>query len=904
MLSSIIQTKLHRPIVPPDLVERDHLLKYIEQNFLQSSMTLVSAPAGYGKSTLVSHWLDGCILKSSWLSLDEHDNEFRQFFAYFIAAIRKIFPNTCQTSESMLLTPDFPAPEVVAYQLITDLEEITERFVLVLDDFQEIHDTDVNTFLNELLKLPIPSLHLVITTRRDPPFPISLLRSKGTLTEIRVQDLRFNLEEASSLIENITGELLTTEELNILDKKTEGWPTSLRLTALTLRNREDVSGVLAHIPDDNRYIMDYIVAEVIAKQSAEVQQCLFSISILNRFCPSLCKALCGKELLESAQSGGVSFISWLRQSNLFLIPLDNSHTWFRFHHLFRTLLIDLAQKKLSEDFTQSLHVKAGHWFAENNHVDEALFFLLEGGDTASAVQLFCAQRHNCMNREQWQKLDRWMSKIPQSVINKDPELLIAKSWHFDSGLQLVELQKNVKLAGEAITGAISGKGNISKTLYSEYNALTGFLHYLSGDGQSAVTCCKKALNDVDHSAYSVRGYATIILAGAYQMLGQLGKAYSTVYDAFEEDVAHGTTYHSRLFVSLCFTNWMVGDINGLVQTSRELKKIGYEYNLPESISFGHYFLGVSYYCLNDLDGAKTEFQEIYGKPFYTNIWDYSHSAFGLCLVYMAQGQPDKSVSIVEEIISLAFQKQNNDLLRLGKAFQVELALLSGDKAAGRHWANTFEPKPFRPGYRSYVPQLTLARSLLSESTQGSLDNALHLLRELDEYYRSIHNTRFLVEISLLQALVYHRKGNDSEAFDRFIVALEFAEPGGIIRPFLDFGQESLSLISFFSGKYRMPDYVDKITSALHTEQVPIQNGANKKPVEIKSNYFEEQNEHLTMREVELLILLSDRMTNDEIADQLCISTETVKKHLSNIYRKLEVKNRRQAVMKAQSFGLL
>ena len=318
----LLRTKLHRPPVPADYVHRSRILEYLDRGRARP-LTLVSAPAGYGKSVLISSWLDTCDRPGGWVSLDEQDNDLRRFLAYFLSAIQAVFPAAGLETLSMLKAQDLPPVPVLTHSLINDLDQIEDHFILVLDDFHLIHEKSVNRFLRELLRHPPRFMHLVIISRRDPFLPTFSLRARAMLTEVRTHDLRFTADETAEFLTLNLGAQIEEPTSNLLAEKTEGWVTGLRLAVLAIRGHEDLEHRLSGLKGTTRYVMDYLIAEVLDQQPEEIRRFLLNSSILERFCAPLCDLLNEPdESLDRDKMDGEAFTAWAMASNLFIIPLD------------------------------------------------------------------------------------------------------------------------------------------------------------------------------------------------------------------------------------------------------------------------------------------------------------------------------------------------------------------------------------------------------------------------------------------------------------------------------------------------------------------------------------------------------------------------------------------------------
>jgi len=384
---TLLSTKLHRPQMTKDHLHRQRLLDRLEKN-RQRPLTLVSAPAGYGKSTLLSCWLQTCETPGTWVSLDNNDNDLRVFLSYFLAAVQTQFPAAGQNTEALLNSAELPPLSALTHSLINELDQIDSPFILVLDDYHTISNRNVQTLLAEILQHSPAPLHLVLSCRVDPLLPLNRFRARSQMTEIRLRDLRFSREETESFLTLSMGVPVDGTSVNALEQKTEGWVTGLRLSLLFLRHRSGLNLILKNLPVENRYIIDYLLTEVLSTQSEETQGYLLATSILDRFCPPLCDAVCvsGIESLE-CKMGGQQFLEWLEKSDLFVVPLDEQGRWFRYHYLFQKLLQRKLKQQFDTDGISAIHRRAGRWFAENILIDEALQHMLAAGDVSAAAQL-------------------------------------------------------------------------------------------------------------------------------------------------------------------------------------------------------------------------------------------------------------------------------------------------------------------------------------------------------------------------------------------------------------------------------------------------------------------------------------------------------------------------------------
>ena len=407
-----------------DLVHRPRLKEALD-NGLDRPLILVAAPAGFGKSTLVSAWLETCDLPHAWISLDEADNDLGVFLAYVLAAVQTLFPDALPETRAFLTGISLPAVGVIARSLINELDGLEREVILVLDDYHVIREQAVHDLLNVLLQHPPQGLHLVIATRQDPSLPLGVLRARNQVAEIRGHDLRFSLAEIAAFVERTLGAPFTDDALVVLADKTEGWAAGLRFATLTLRYGGDIDSHLAGLHSENRYVTDYLMREVLSQMPPAMRRFLLKTSILDQVCNSLGEALIGPDDPECQPQ---EFLVWLVQAAMFTVALDTRGKWYRYHHLFRDLLRDQLARQVNAGEIATLHARASAWFARHGSLEEALQHALLGHDTPAAVRLLAEQRHALMDSEQWQLLERCLRMFPAETVADYPDLLLTNAW--------------------------------------------------------------------------------------------------------------------------------------------------------------------------------------------------------------------------------------------------------------------------------------------------------------------------------------------------------------------------------------------------------------------------------------------------------------------------------------------
>jgi len=894
---ALINTKLNRSPLPVDLVRRPRLIEWLEQR-RNRPLTLVSAPAGYGKSTLISCWLDAVDCPTAWVSLDEQDNELGSFLGYFLAAVETIFPHAMDETQLFLVGASQPPISAIAKPLINELNQIEEAFILVLDDYHLIENQVIHDLLNEILAYPPRSLHLVLGTRMDPPLPLVTLRAKSQLNEIRIQDLRFNPEETQQLFQKMIGTPVDPTEVSEMDAQAEGWVTGLRLAALAMRHRIGRNSMQGKLSIQNRYVTEYLISEILAKQSATISDCMLKISILERFCVDLCDALCFQKADQSdsgfakSEFNGTWFLGWLQASNLFVIPIDDQHKWFRYHHLFR----DFLQKELVSCFTSekivSLHAAAGRWYAQNDLVEEALYHLLAASETQEAVNLIAQHRYRMMNTTQWLRLERWLNLFPAEVVEISPELWMAIIWLVYQRGQYAELPAllehlNAILVGEAKSAA-------TEQMAGEINALRCAIAYYAGDIEGSIAYARKALTLVDSELWIVRVMIRMYLGGSLQAKGDIKEGYQAFYGAFEEEHVQNQRFKATLLMTACYFHWTAADLQNMEPAAKRSVALCLESGHRQILGQAKYHLGCVHYQRNNLIIAEENFSWVVARPYRNYGVPYTNSVCGLVLIYQAQGKEVEANNIIEDAIAFLLESGNTTQLPNIQALQAEVALSQGRQAVANQWAEKLDPvPPLVPMPYFMAPHLTLVKVWLAQNTPASHSKAAQLLEQLQSYLESVHNTRFLIDAFALRALLADVLVDRAAAQTALGKSLRLAQPGGFIRVFVDMGPEMAVLLSRMKSNWNLSQYIEQILASFPEEQIRI-------PQPKVQNVLEP----LTNRELQILELLRDRLSNKEIAGQLVISPATVKGHTIKIYHKLDVKGRRQAVEKAKTLGIL
>jgi LuxR family maltose regulon positive regulatory protein len=696
---------------------------------------------------------------------------------------------------------------------------------------------------------------------------------------------------------------LDAESLAILEQRTEGWIVGLRLAALSLRDGGELTTLTRNLAGSDRHVTNYLLAEVLSRQPQAVQEVLLRSSILRRFCVSLLDALLDRDRSGNgrAPGGGTrAMLEWMEGSGLFLVALDDERTWYRYHHLFRELLQHKLHSESSEEVMASLHVRASDWFAAEGLIEEAMHHALAATDAQRAARIVEQHRHALLNREAWHALVRWLDLLPQDVVHQHPGLLLAQAWHQQWRWQYATMPPVLEMTEELIShDAEAITETERRILRAEIDTLWSALWFAHGDGPRCLECAQRAREHLPAALVYVRGAFLEYLAWGYQITGQAGAGIRILEEALASDEAREDLFTARMLLGLAVIYYLSGDLGLAEQMASRLLKLSPEKPLALSRPWAHLIAGVACYQQNRLAEAEAHFSAVTEHRYLANAAASQACLAGLALTYQAQGRPEAATQVAEAALEFALEIRHPLHLAGARAFQARLALLQGDLAAARRWAQGVTPEelPARTLFPE-VPRLTLARVLIAQGTRDSLQKASQILDEILEIARGTHSAPHTIELLALQALVYDAQGDGPKALELLRQSLELAQPGGFLRVFVDLGPAMVPLLSRLAELEREPQYIRRILADFAPS--PLQ----RHPQRLGQKDHLAIVESLTNREHEILELLAQRLSDKEIAQALHISPHTVRKHTSNLYGKLQVAGRRQAVSKAKALGLL
>ncbi len=882
-MSILIETKLRPPHLRDGYVTRPRLLAQLDHG-VEQGLILISAPAGYGKTSLAADWLrQRPELTASWVSLDENDNDLDVFLRYLTTAVHRAFPQErpCANTQALLNAPQSPPLETIANTLINDLTQLPNPLILVLDDYHLITLPAIQQVLAALVRHLPPALRLLLITRVDPTLPLlARRRAQLRLLEIRAADLRFVSVEVRTILAQTAGAEVDEATAVLLEEQTEGWIIGLQLAGFSLRGQQDPAAFARAFQQRNhRLIMDFLLDEVLTRQPRPVMDFLLKTAVLEQFCDSLCEAVVGQEPGHSE-----SLLARLSRNNLFLMSLDEQGTWFRYHHLFRELLQRrLAQEWEAEEIA-ALHRRAGEWLAAHGFMEAALHHLLTAGDVETAVTLIETQRHEILNQGNFHLLARWLGLLPEEAVLQRPTLLQIKAWtmrwqgKFQAMPSLLQ-QAETLLASETV---MTAGGSIDPDiLRGERDTLRAEMAFFQNDFPRCITLAQSALDRLPPHCAFARGLAVLFVLVGQQSLGQTEAALENLGVWLDEDrfQLHAARYGLLLAAGAIYG--MVGDLKRLEQIGKHLLQAGLAEEHPLSIAWASHFLGHAYFQWNRLDEAAAHWSAVAKWRYHANFMVYHDAMLGLVLIYHSQGNVGQAQQTLDTLSQVMLEINQIQFIPQLEAFRARLALLHGEVGKAGHWLQS-GVKPARASLWFWeANDTTHIKALMAQGTAASYQEAGDLLTSCQQYAEETASVWLLIQIRALQALLAQAQDQSEKALTAAEEAVRLAEPGGYLRLFVELGPDMAVLLAQLAKRGFAPAYIGRILAVFRADQLP-------------------EPEMLTVRELEILALLAQGLSDKEIAERLFLSVLTVKKHNRNIYQKLGVNGRRHAAAKAKT----
>ncbi|MDX1415241.1 MAG: LuxR C-terminal-related transcriptional regulator [Candidatus Promineifilaceae bacterium] len=927
MPQSLLRTKLFIPPLRPQRVSRPRLIRRLNQGLQQGvRLTLISAPAGFGKTALVTEWISASARPVAWLSPDERDSAPLRFLTYFIAALQTLRQSSGQDLRQvqasdfgseildLIHSPQPPPVESILIALLNEITTIRDDFIFVLDDYHLIDAQAIDEALTFLLEHLPPRMHLVITTREDPGLPLARLRVQSQLTELRVADLRFSPAEAAEFLNKVMDLNLSDEEIAGLEKRTEGWIAGLQMAALSLQGRTDTAAFIHAFTGSNRFVMDYLIDEVLQRQTADVRAFLLATSILGRLSGSLCTAVSGQPYSQK-------ILQELERSNLLIIPLDDRRQWYRYHPLFA----DVLQAHLMEEQpnrVSTLHSKACQWFAGHDYLPEAISHAFAAGDMETAANLV---------ERAWPAMERdfqnaawlgWVKALPDEWARARPVLSLNYAWALLNSGQLEMAEFNLRNT-ERLLELIDDGGKPTdrdtaeiviadqeqyRSLPASLATARAYLAQALGDVPATIKYAKRAYHLLAEKETLQRGIVAAILGLAYWTEGDLEIAYDTLAGGMADMQAAGRVQFAiRGTYILADIRLAQGRLLEAIQIYEELLELAAQQG--EHVLHGtadlHLRLSELYLEQDNLQAAEQAMRhgQTLGEQASTPIWRYRY--------YLAQARAKKAQGDLDSALELLDEAQRHyvrtpvpDLQPIA-ALKARVWIAQGQLTAAQGWVREQELAVDDDlSYSREFEYITLVRWLIMHfrcNPQGNeIYESLALLERLLAAAEAGGRMGSVIEIGILQALSYQAQGSAAEALPPLRRALSLAEAQGYVHIFVDEGQPLAGLLSAVKAEGFMPAYVGKLLAAF----AAAKQGQPAVSTHTAAPSPQPLVEPLSSRELEILHLVAEGLSNRQISERLFLAMSTVKGHNSRIYGKLDVRRRTEAVSRARELGLL
>jgi len=886
-----LRTKLCVPPLRAGWISRPRLDKRMAEGF-ERKLILISAPAGFGKTTLLVDWIHRHKMPTAWFSVDKSDNHPLHFLACVILGLQRLEAGTGKAALTMLQSPQPPPLDPILINLINDVSRISTKFALVLDDYHLVNDKYIHDMIAFLLENLPEQMHLIIATRADPPLRLARVRSQNLLTELRATDLSFRGDETVNLLNQSLGQQLSTQDIQLLATRTEGWAAALQLAALSLQGRKDPSDFIKGFKGNHRYIADYLTEEVLNRQPEDLRRFLLHTSILERLCGPLCDAV-------TKQENSRQVLEALEKANLFVIPLDDDRSWYRYHHLFADLLKQRLRTQQSDVLPQ-LHRRASQWLADNGFKSEAVDHAFFAQDYAAAVQLIEEIAEIDWDRAWESRLLQWFKKLPDEKIDVNPNLGIFYARELYKSGYIDEAESRLKAAEQMLDSA--SPGDLSKAgLRGRIAVIRAFISTRAEDPSRTINFSIQALKLLPPGDLNWRSVAATMLGFGYGY-GNLVESQQAFSEAMKISKAAGNVYY-HLFAGSCLGSIMVkrGRLKEAKDLSRQLLDIAIENGMEQTgiagslygnlgtilCEWGDFYKGIT--LLNN----GIELSELGRDPVILAICQ-----LGILRALMYRMDVAGALKIMENINERAANFALPPWVKSAiSAVNVFFLLGGGNLNAALQWARECGLRiDDKLDDLREVEYVALAHIFIA---QNKLDEADQLLQRLIKNATAGDRVYMLIEMRLWRVLIFALKGERAAALAELKLALALAEPGGFIMMLVSKGKPVADMLEeILAVKKRDHDaakegfslsYAKKIRSAFKTLTPPKIEGLM---------------DPISERELEVLRLIAAGLSNREIADKLFISMNTVKTHTKNINSKLDVNSRTRAVARAKELRLL
>lgn len=894
MTPTLLRTKLNPPVPGKDLVVRQRLVDCLRASLNNTKdLTLLAAPAGFGKTTLLTSWLQQLDSPCAWLSLDEDDNDPLIFWHYILAAFQSLNPELGQTSEKLLRAALPPPIKEFLTPLINNLYNNLQKLVLVLDDYHAITEPAIHEGLAFLINNQPETLHLVISTRADPPLPIARLRAQGTLTELRLEDLRFSVDEVADYMNDHMHLSLGENDCRLLEERTEGWAAGLQLVALSMQGRHDATAFIKAFGGSHQYIMDYLTDEVLYAQPTEIRDFLMETAILERLTAPLCAAVTGRQ-----DSAGL--LEKIRRQNLFLYAMDDTGEWFRYHQLFRDLLESRLVHSSPPEKVREMHLSASRWYTDNTMQNDAVRHAFRAQDYKLAADLIEASYPALLSEGRVATLVHWHDLLPESIQEERPQLAVRLGWSLFLNAQFPRAYPILEAAYRRIKSMPASAEH--DALHGEVAATLATMISLFGDLAQAQNMAQESLSLLPVSDLISQSRALRVLGVVASQTGDLARSLSYFSEGSEKALQAGNRFlAAEILAQLAISYQHLAQLDQAAAVYRRILSLDEDTDNFAPASMGYLGLAEIEIEYNHLDQAEIYLRKSIQLCKQGGIgYAMRPSYYLMAIVQAARGDHQQALQelcIAETLYGGAGSRERAASLAW---YLVRVYLLLGDVESAWQWAvegvegdgSDLEALPL---LLRELRQITLARVLLAKGGEGE---AVALLEKVLDTASKGERMARLIDANLLLAQLYQGQGDVRKALSYLQEALCLAQPGGYVRTFMEGGNAVRDLLRLALRQDKDSQYIVGLLREFEMQEDELK--------EEKTSQGQTQLlvEPLSERELEVLRLMAAGKSNSEIAEELVVTLNTVKKHSSHIYGKLGVSSRSAAVAYARKLDLI
>lgn len=889
----IIPTKINLPHARADVILRPRVFRLLYEAWENATpLTLISAPAGSGKSTLLLTWLNAGRIPAAWYSIEDGDDLLSRFIHYTLAALQTVNVNLGRSAEKIFDSKEKLEVQIeaVVSGLIKELQAVKDPMVLVFDDYHHIASQEIHTFVGKLIEHTHPHLRVMITSRTTPPLPLTKWQVRRQIMDLRAEDLHFDLEEADTFIKHVMKFDLPQAELENLQKQTEGWVAGLQLAALSLRKDKKFSSF--NIQGNQRNIADYLMTEVLDRLPFDLKIFLFKTSILKRLNASLCNMVLGRDDSQK-------MLEKIETENLFIVSLDTTREWFRYHHLFTDFLLNNLNNELSISEIQTLHGTASHWFAKNGFLTEAIEHALNAKDYEYAAYLIGPQAEKWMRRGEISTILEILKKLPDSIVKQYSDLCIWYGWAYSIRGELRQAEIWVSAAEEQVAPKLYEltEGNTSSSIrirnaYAQIFAIRAMIARQQNAYPLAVKLGEQALSSIPENNLELRAIVLAGMSSARIAAGELSQADEITNST--RDVAQQAQYPYITFSMLMNETVLAlvrGQLSRIYEVSKEALRLCERESMAHLSFLPHVRLGRVHYLWNQLEEAEIHIHKGIENPqFPEYALSVCNGTVNLALLQMAQGKPSQALETLEKVKDIARVYQVENAVERASGLQAMIHLSVGDVQSVARWVKVSGWERFNPkqAHISFPDDSFSVFCHYLIFYEKDWKRAQDILAWRKDYSMAKNRIGISVDVYLLSAMLNQIQNQNDLAMQNLNDAIKIAAPEGFLRPFMDYEKKIQPLLAQIPASHAVYGFVQKILSNFTIPQMR------------QSALIESLND----QEMKILQLMAQGYTNPEIARQLQLAVSTVRWYVKHIYQKLGVHNRTQATIEAQKHNIL